>query len=73
MRDLLTRSVPPNVALCSIPCSSFSKDSVPVEVRPEDVVSLVIDDSPWNIYWWHSGGGKMGSRREERIVGFLGR
>ena len=67
------RSVPPNKALCSVSLSSFPKDGVPVEVRPEDVVSLVIDNGPWNVYWWHSGGGKTVSRREERIVGFLGR
>ena len=67
------RSIPPNEALCSVPWSSFSKDGVPVQVRPEDMVALLIDDGSRSVYWWHSGGGETVSSGEERIIEFLGR
>ena len=66
-------SIPPNKALGSVPWTSLSYDSIPVQVRPEDVVALLVDDGPWSVYWRHSGDGKAVSSGDERIVGFLGR
>ena len=67
------RSIPPDETLCSIPWSSFSKDSVPVKVHPKDMVALFIDNGSRSVYWWHSGDGETVSSGEERIIGFLGR
>ena len=52
---------------------SFSKDSIPVQVRLEDMVALLVDNGPWSVYWQHSGGGETVSSGDERIVGFQGR
>ena len=42
----------------TIPRALFPSDGVVGNVRPEDMVALVIDDRPWSEYWQHGSGSK---------------
>ena len=70
MRDLLSREFPKDKPTGVVALTHLPGYGVPVDLLTIDVVALVF---LVGLLRWHSGGGKTVSRREERIVGFLGR